>query len=111
MTVAAVAFVLLILRLVSLVFMAAVLRRQMALLRRPIRSELAGFRRSLLVLSLVFIGGTAVPIYVDALFAFGLPIPDSTSLLVAYAISNAVKGLSASVILWRIYRIRDFEKE
>lgn len=99
-----IAFILLIMRLVSLGFISLVLYRQLRLFRLNIDSGLVRFRIVMFLLGVVFFLGNLLPIVVDYTYAFVIQEND-ISLLVYYAISNATTSLVASIILWHIYRI------
>lgn len=110
MGVSEIAFVLLILRLVSLMFVVLVLRSQIRLMKMHIESELAGFRNVMLALGYVLLIGSFLPIVIDFYYSF-IYKGAYGGLLVYYAISNCLSHLAASILLWNIYRIAGKEIE
>lgn len=110
MGVSEIAFVLLILRLTSLVFVVLVLRSQIRLMKMHIESELAGFRNVMLALGYVLLIGSFLPIVIDFYYSF-IYKGAYGGLLVYYAISNCLSHLAASILLWNIYRIAGREIE
>lgn len=100
------AFILLLFRIGSVIFLGMVLRQQLKLLRDTV-TDFPYIRRiliSLLVLSLI---ANAIPIGIDMLTLLGKSY--AGRLLIPYAYSNALGMLGLSFGLWVMYR--EIEKE
>lgn len=102
--VSVIALILLIVRLIAVVFTIMVLRSQISLLKLKIEHELTGIRNVMLLLGYVLLIGSFLPIVIDFYYAF-INVDAANSIIVYYAISNALSHLAAAVLLWNIYRI------
>lgn len=103
------ALFLLALRLAATGFLLNVLKKQRALMKRPIDTEITGFRRNLYYLTLGLAGSNVLPIIFDLFIitkgmGFIWFTISTTEFLVAYTISNALAALLAAVLVQRIYR-------
>lgn len=103
-----VALLLLLGRIVSVVFISLVIKRQLALFKKPIDPGLVGLRRTLFLLSLGVFVGNLIPIAIDILTiatASSLHREDSPSIAgVTYALSNCVTASVSAVLIWTMYR-------
>lgn len=103
-----VASILLIGRLVSATFISLVIKRQLALFKKPIDPGLVGFRRILFFLSLAVLVGNIIPIVLDVatiLAGDSLHREDSPSLVgVSYAFSNCITSAISAILIWTMYR-------
>ena len=104
MTIQAIAIALLVIRLISLGFVVAVLARQIRLFRLSVDSHLVTFRVVMFLLGVVFLLGHLLPVAVDVNYAF-FSDSDDFNILVWYALSNALSGIAAAILLWKIYQI------
>lgn len=100
-----VAFALLILRLISLVYVSRVLYRQLQLYKLAIEDQLSQFRKTMVIMGVLLFFSNMFPLYIDFLYAFDLDPPNDTLLLIGYATSNSVFTLALSYILWQIYKL------
>lgn len=103
------ALFLLALRLAATGFLLNVLKKQRELMKRPIDSEITGFRRNLYYLTLGLAGSNVLPIIFDLFIitkgmGFIWFTISTTEFLVAYTISNALAALLAAILVQRIYR-------
>ena len=110
-TVPVIAFILLVTRLTSVVFIVLVLIRQIKLFKLPIESHLVSFRMAMFSLNLVTLVGSIIPIYADFYYAFIHQGSGEINIIVAYAVSNALVYLAGSVLVWKIYMIASKEIE
>lgn len=106
MNIKTLAFLLLVGRLVSLVFLLLVLVRQVRLFKIPVSLQLNRYRMVLLIICIIGIVGTFVPILIDSLtlvsaVSRGTPQPIG----VAYAFSNNLTALAQAVFIWVLYRM------
>lgn len=103
-----IAAILLLGRLVSVFFMAFVVKRQRALLKLPIDPSLAPFRRTLNRLSIAVLIGNVIPIILDAstiLSANALEREDTPSTIgVMYAFSNCITSALSAYLIWKLYK-------
>jgi hypothetical protein len=101
-----IALTLLTARIVSVVFLLSVLRKQWAVLRTKDHPELGTLRRVLFYLSMVIFLGQFVPILIDAATLVAqVKRSDPNPLGVAYAYSNAFTAMISSLLLWFVYRL------
>lgn len=102
------AFILLIIRIISVYYLYGVIKKQLDLMKRPIDPEITGYRKSLLWLTVGLAGSNIIPIVFDVtvfLRELGiLSILTLQPILIAYTASNALAALLAVFILARIYR-------
>lgn len=102
------ATVLLIGHLISAVFMAIVLVRQVRLFRLRAQDGLVWFRRILFVLALGIFFGNFIPIFIDALTIFNI-VTRSTNRVntigIAYSVSNALVFALSALLIWILYRM------
>ena len=103
------ALFLLALRLAATGFLLNVLKKQRALMKRPIDTEITGFRRNLFYLTLGLAGSNVLPIVFDLFIitkgmGFIWQTVTTTQFLIAYIISNASAALLAAILIQRIYR-------
>lgn len=120
-----IAFILLISRMISMVFMAAVLQTQFRLFGTTIdfklvpnlskmqRRNVYWLRRVLFALSLTIFLGNLIPITIDAVTLFvETSRPDELAALsISYAISNAFTDMLSAVMIWLLYRIAGISAE
>lgn len=103
------ALFLLALRLVATGFLLNVLKKQRELMKRPIDTEITGFRRNLYYLTLGLAGSNILPIIFDLFIitkgmGFIWFTVSTTEFLIVYTISNAAAALLAAVLVQKIYR-------
>lgn len=96
---------LLAIRLISVIFILLVLWRQFRLFSLSIDTGLAKFRVVMFLLGCTLLLNNILPIMVDIHYGIIDPPSRAHPLLINYAISNASFALSASIILWYVYRI------
>lgn len=103
-----VAAILLVGHIVSASFMLLVVRRQRALTKLPIDSDLLPFRRTLNRLSVAILIGNIIPILIDILTITAhdsLRREDSPSGIgIIYGISNAVTAVISAYLIWTLYK-------
>lgn len=98
---------LLALRIISVIIISRVIRRQWQLLRLHIHPALRRFRLVLIFLSLAILLGNMIPIVIDAATLFvptGRPA-QIRPLSVGYAMSNAITSVISSYLIWTLYRL------
>lgn len=105
MTISVIAFILLILRFVSVFFVAMVIHQQWKLLRKKTDSELVGIKMVMFLLGHVLLVGSILPIIADFYYAFIINSDSGMTIIVWYAISNCLAHLTGSILLWNIYRM------
>lgn len=108
MSVKLLASILLIGRLVSVVFISLVIRRQWTLFKSKIAPHLVSFRRNLFILSIVILLGQVVPIIIDTLAIYADVSKSSASpspIGVAYAVSNCLTSILSAIFIWTLYRM------
>lgn len=103
------ALFLLALRLIATGFLLNVLKKQRELMKRPIDTEITGFRRNLYYLTLGLAGSNMLPIIFDVFIitrgmGFVWFTISTTEFLIAYTVSNAAAALLAAVLVQRIYK-------
>jgi type III secretory pathway component EscT len=104
-TIANIALVLLVIRVVSIYFISRVISRQWKLFRYDDSDGLNSTRKVMFALSHGLLLGSILPIMVDVYFGIIHRVDSTDSpILTLYAISNAVTSLIASIILWAVYR-------
>lgn len=104
-SIAPIAFILLIIRFVSVFFIVMVISQQWRLLRKKTESELAGLKMVMFLLGHALLVGSVLPIVADFYYAFLHDGGAETSIIVWYAISNCLTHFTGAVLLWNIYRI------
>lgn len=104
-----IAFILLVMRLISAGFMLSVLRKQWKSLKKPIDKDLVVFQRILFGMSVIIFLGNAVPIVIDTVTLFvETSRPDQLAALsVSYALSNALTAMMSAILIWFMYRIAE----
>lgn len=106
MSIQTLAAILLIGRLTSVVFILMVLKRQLALFHHPIDDHIRNFRVMLFALACVIFLGNMVPILIDTLTVFSdVTRNNPSSIGIAYAFSNNITSLVASIFIWLLYRM------
>lgn len=107
MTIATVALILLIIRIIGLAFIAMVISVQYRLFKYAIDTGLVRFRMVMFLLGVVLLLSCVMPLYVDYYYAFvNTDIGwEHNGLVVLYAVNNATSFLVSSYLLWKIYRI------
>lgn len=103
------ALILLTARLFAVYLLLKVIAVQDKLMKKPIDSEIMGFRRDLHHLSVALMLSNVPAIILDIFFVLketGIVwfVSSSTPILVFYTISNALTAVLASVLISRIYR-------
>lgn len=103
-----VALILLLGRLVSVVFMILVVRRQRVLSKLPVNPQLRPLRKTLNRLSFAVLIGNIIPIILDAstiIAANSLEREDSPSVIgVSYAFSNCITAAISAYLIWTLYK-------
>lgn len=97
------------LRLVSMVFIVDVIKKQVRLLRRPVDPKLKNMRMVLLGVSLVIFLGNLIPIGIDIATQFvetGRPTP-VRPISVAYGLSSNIPALLSSILIWLLYKMAE----
>lgn len=108
-TILTVSVLLLVLRITATGLLVRVMKTQLSLMKRPIDTEIAGFRKSLFFLTLALALSNILPIVfdtaiiVDTLGVFGYSI-DLDYYLLIYTLSNALGAVLASFLVYRIYK-------
>lgn len=105
MTLQIIAFILLAIRISSVVLVYMVIVKQVQLFRRRIDYTLSTFRLVMFLLAFVFLISNGFPIVVDSYYAFIDIAATNNALLEGYAISNALNALAGSILLWKVYDI------
>lgn len=115
-----VAFILLVLRIAGSVFLFQVLKKQIELLRRPIKADPSqyneddvmnvwNFRRNLHYITIALFVGNFIPIVLDSLVVLqGLGFLENvrtSPVIIVYAVSNAVTMLLAAILINSIYKL------
>lgn len=105
----ALAFILLILRLVATYLLVGVIKSQRELMKRPIDEEIKGFRRDLHWLTIALMLSNIPAIILDVFFIFkgvgwAWTVASNEPILIFYTISNAVSAMLAAVLISKIYR-------
>lgn len=108
------AVILLVGRIVSIVFMALVIWKQIKLLRLPIEDEIRSFRKLLFFLSWVIMLGNVIPFIIDFVTivsddALGRN-PFIPAISTSYSLSNSATAAVSAFTLWLIYRTSDSRK-
>lgn len=103
------ALFLLALRLTATGFLLNVLKKQRKLMKRPIDTEITGFRKNLYFLTLGLAGSNLLPILFDIFIltkgmGFIWFTVSTTQFLIAYTLSNASAALLAAILVQKIYR-------
>ena len=107
MSVVLYAFSLLVFRTVSVVFIIDVIRKQIALRKRPIKNKKAAIlREEMYRLALIALGVNFVPIVVDILTMLNMTTRPAliNPVSVVYVLSYAIGTLLLTFIIWRMYR-------
>lgn len=100
-----IAFGLLLLRIVAVIFMTLVLRRQYKLFKEPVEPEAVHVRLVLFIFAVVIMVGQIVPIMIDlATILADVKRTTPNALGVAYGYSNATTAAISSILFWLIYR-------
>lgn len=103
-----IAFILLLGRIVSVFFMALVVKRQRELNKIPISPELKPFRTILQQLSIAVLIGNIIPIVIDILTILApdsLHREDSPSTIgIMYGFSNVVTSALSAYLIWTLYK-------
>lgn len=100
------AFILLVCRIVSVIFMGSVLLKQFKLFGTDESRDVVIFRRVLFILALIIFLGQFVPILIDiATLVANAKRTNPNILGVAYGLSNAFTALLSSIAFWLVYRI------
>lgn len=105
MTIASIAFILLVIRFISVFFIVMVISQQWRLLRKSTESELVGLKMVMFLLGHALLVGSVLPIIADFYYAFLHNGSDQMSIIVWYAISNCLTHFTGAILLWNIYRI------
>lgn len=114
-----IALCLLIARVISVVFIVAVLLRQWRLFKLPIDFSLVPgissmekrsvyrVRRILFTLSVIILLGNMIPILIDTITLFYNPDRPTNvkTISVAYAFSNAITAMLSSIMIWALYKL------
>lgn len=115
-----IAIFLLIARLISVIFIAAVLKLQWKLFRTKIdfslvpnlttfqKNQVYRARRVLFILAVAVFLGNMVPIVIDSITIFNDSLGRPAGLRaisVAYAASNAFTAMFSAILVWALYRI------
>lgn len=99
---------LLTLRIISVAFVAQVIKRQTSLMRLKDAHQIGTLRKVLFSLALVIFFGQWVPITIDvATLLADVPRSAPSTLGVAYAFSNAFTAVLSSILLWLVYRVSE----
>lgn len=115
-----IAFFLLIARIISVIFICLVIRKQAGLFGKTLDIEAVPYltrlqirnvyliRRVLFILSLVILAGNLVPIVIDAITLFNNDLGRPTNLRaisIAYAFSNALTAMVSAIMIWTLYKL------
>jgi hypothetical protein len=109
-----IAFIALLARVGSDIFIGLVLFRQYKLFKLPITDELRHFRFVLFLLSLGIFIGNLIPIILDiaTIYFGGAGRPTRVSLPSAsYVESNAITSLISAYFIWKLYRLAAATKD
>lgn len=108
MDIKTVALILLLGRIVSVVFMVLVVKRQRILSKLPVNPQLRPLRKTLNHLSLAVLVGNIIPIFLDistVIAANSLEREDSPSVVgVSYAFSNCITAGISAYLIWTLYK-------
>lgn len=111
MSIQALAFMLLIGHILSLIFIILVIKKQWRLLKLPVAGgdseTVRHFRRMFFFLSLAIVAGNVIPVIIDTLTLFvetGRPA-QLKPISVAYAFSNMTTAVVSAFLIWMMYRI------
>lgn len=108
-SIAIIAFILLIMRLISAGFILSVLRKQWRLLHKPIDADLRLFQRILFAMSVIIFLGNGVPIVIDTITLFVETSRPAklAALSISYALSNALTAMVSAILIWLMYKIAE----
>lgn len=107
MDIRTIATLLLLGKIISLVFILLVLKKQWNIRKKTIHPTLRKYRTILFVLALVILIGTIIPIVVDLLTLLtNIDRENSPSIAgIIYAFSNDITFLIASILIWTLYKL------
>ena len=104
------AFLLLIGRLISDVFIVLVLRRQWRIRKIPTHPRLSNIRRVLTLLAVLVFIGNIYPLLLDlyTLFVPGIRTTQQVNLVgVFYSLDNNLTFMFAAILIWMLYKLAD----
>lgn len=103
-------FILLLGRLISEVFIIAVLRKQWKIRNAPIHPKLKHLRTVLSLLAVLVFIGNLYPLWLDAYTIFN-PAARTTEFInlagTVYALDNSLTFMLASILIWTLYKLSD----
>lgn len=104
------AFILLVGRLISEVFIIAVLRKQWKIRNAPIHPKLKNLRKVLNLLAILVFLGNIYPLLLDVFTVFNPAIrttPFVNLVGTLYTLDNSLTFMFASILIWTLYKLSD----
>lgn len=104
------AFILLMGRLISEIFIILVIRKQWKIRKAPIHPKLRGLRKVLTLLAVLVFVGNIYPLLLDAftLFLPGIRTSQTVNLVgTFYSLDNSITFMLASILIWTLYKLSD----